>query len=148
MSPDLTSHPDRLLAAVITLDEVLERRLFACALLDLPTSRLSALSGFLHSALGATPLVDSFDRCVDSPMSLWQEAEDVNLDHVRDFGADAPGWEAWRSAWQRYEQALTYVCLDVAAGVETDLTSRYVRRAPTSSRKAALAAEHRGGRHS
>jgi hypothetical protein len=41
------------------------------------------LSGFLHSALGATPLVDSFDRSVHSPTSLWQEAEDVNLGQVR-----------------------------------------------------------------
>ena len=147
MTTDLTSHPDRLLASVITLVEVLERRLFACALLDLPTSRLSALSGFLSTALGATPLVDSFDRQVDSPSTLWQEAEELNIRHFRETGDNAPGWNVWGRAWQSYEDALTFVVLDVTAGVETDLTSRYLRRVPTLS-KSSLAAQHRGGRHS
>lgn len=136
MTRDLDSLPERLLASVIGLDELVERDLLACELLDAPTPRLRAVKSLLAAAFAGESFPGSYGEAFESPAVLEAIASDVNLAYVEATQRNAPGWEEWLLWYQRYEDSLAYFVLDLVTGTPTSLRERFEMfgRVPARSR--------------
>lgn len=130
MTRNLDSLPERLLASVIGLDELVERQLFGWEILDDSTARLRVAKSLLCAAFSSDTFAGSYGESFESPVALSVEASDINLESIENTRRFAPGWERWLFWWQEYEEALAYRVLDLVAGIPGTLRDRFEASGP------------------
>lgn len=145
MTHNLDSLPERLLASVIGLDELIERELFGWEILDDSTARLRATKSLLCAAFSPDSFSGSYGESFESPVALSVEASDINLESIESTRRIAPGWERWLYWWQQYEEALAYRVLDLVAGIPGTLRDRFEASGPVIRPLSSSPARRLGG---